>query len=360
MKKIIAAMVLAVASAMAFALPAPSQIENALAAKDYRSARSMTEQVLRERPESAKAHLFNAYILAKTGDKQAAAVELSTAARLDKKGDVKSSALFGRTAGLLEASAPAQKPVQQAYKPAQTYTPAVTYKEPVAPVKQEKGWFASFISILFWLTIAGVLVFLLWKVLNPAPAPVKTYKVTDWNNPTVGTRSTDAGDSHTRTPAAYDEPRVRSASSSFSAPYTGTTSRHVHQPVVQEIHHHHNNGGNNGGSSFGSNLAATAGGVVAGNVISDMLLHRHGHSHGSSHSPSSAAAYENTPSPRYSEPEPAVDYETTRSSFASSSSRDDDWGSSRSSVTNDDWGGGSSSTSSDFSGSSDSGGGGDW
>jgi hypothetical protein len=53
MKKWLLGAALAVISAVAFALPSPHQIEDALASHDYDTAKSMTQEVLRERPDSA-------------------------------------------------------------------------------------------------------------------------------------------------------------------------------------------------------------------------------------------------------------------------------------------------------------------
>ena len=76
MKKLIATVALVFLSAVAWATPSPKQIEAALSAHDYRSARSMVDEVLRDKPQSARAHLLNSYILLKEGKIEAATNEL--------------------------------------------------------------------------------------------------------------------------------------------------------------------------------------------------------------------------------------------------------------------------------------------
>src|SRR6478672_5989220 len=97
MKKALLGIALMLVALVALALPSPQQIEDALANKHYAEAKSMVQEVLREKPESARAHMLNAYLLIHVDKNRVAAnAELQTAAGLDKKGDVKSSPLFGR------------------------------------------------------------------------------------------------------------------------------------------------------------------------------------------------------------------------------------------------------------------------
>jgi hypothetical protein len=110
MKKFIALIIMSLHCVVAFALPRPSQIEDALAGQHYAEARSMVAEVLREKPDSARAHLLNAYLLVHADRNKAAAnAELQTAIGLDKRGDVKSSALFGRVVAEIDL-APAARP----------------------------------------------------------------------------------------------------------------------------------------------------------------------------------------------------------------------------------------------------------
>ncbi len=61
----------------------PDQVYQAAQAGNYRQAQQMMEQILRDHPNSAKAHFVEAEILAKQGQLQRAQDELNTALRLD-------------------------------------------------------------------------------------------------------------------------------------------------------------------------------------------------------------------------------------------------------------------------------------
>lgn len=322
MKKYLAILILAVASAAAFATPSPSQIESALAAHDYQSAKSMTEEVLRDKPESAKAHLFNAYVLLHTGNKAGANEELKTARRLDRSGGVANSALFGRTVAELEAPTAPQKaymaPVSYAAR-----TPVTTYQAPVQTSPEPSHWF-------FWTCLfCGVVGAALYYILRE-PRMKMIYKETQETYTPMPTYDHSSGISRLGVERNYQHTLPRTFHDAPLIP---------HQPVMAPQQ-----------QSMGmmGTAASVAGGVVAGNMISDML-----HT-GRHHRDSYDDSYE---SPRHSpsryvepEPTPSVDYESERSSYSSGSS--DSWGSSSSSSSSDSWDSGSSSSSSSDSGGS--------
>lgn len=333
MKKLIAALLLSLASAVAFALPSPHQIEDALKQGDLNSARSMVHEVLREKPESAKAHLFNAYILAKQGDRSAAQLELQNAKRFDHSGSVQNSALYGRTVATLEAPV---APVKPSYKPAATSTPEVTYSSPVAtPTQPEKpSAFWGFLKFMFWVSVIGLIAYVIYYWYSKKQAAKK---------------EKEAAERAAYRSAMY--PRSTASTSGFSAPYGSSTtasyeSRARHSDVV---HAAPATGGTtivNNGSHGGSGDMVT--GLMLGHMMSGHGSHHHhdhGHSHGSNHSSASASA----PTPVAA---PAVDYDSRSSSF--SSGNGDSWTSSRSSSSSsdDDWGSRSSSYSSSSSSSS--------
>lgn len=308
---------------MANATPSPKDIENALAAKDYQSAKTMTYQVLKEHPMSAKGHLFNAFILAKVDRNPVAAnEELKNVTRLDKKGDVKGSALFGRTVAELEATKPRS---------------ATTLMKPVSPVSQSYTTpsHAAGSSLFFWLVVAGVIGFLIWLITRNRKEVVtvsteqrfqprytdedgvRTRQTVDtWNNPTSYRRGE----------------RIVHVRETASQPV-------YQQPVVQQ---------QQGMGALGT-AASVAGGVVAGSLIMD-AIHGSGHGHGSHHSGGHNDGghshdyhnHANGINENYGSREaaPAVDYETERSSF-SSGSDDSSWdfgSSSSSSSSGSDWG----------------------
>lgn len=336
MKKLFAGIILSLAAVAAMAMPRPSEIENALAAHDYQSAKSMTQEVLRERPDSAKAHLFNAYILAKEGNTVAASEELKNVNRLDRSNDpgraVHNSALYGRTVAELER-APAQRVAPKPSYSAPTYVPSTTYV--TTPVGESALW--KVIKWMFWLTVIGAVLYWIYKAYERS------------NRPVVVTQSWASTPVQPLAVETYERPYLNQGRR-YDAPAHALPVQHVAaQPSTVVV--------NNGGSN--------SGGIVEGMMLNEMLHSHHSHGHDGYGSPRfveretyverPAPAYE---APRYEAPR-STDYETTRSSFSSGS--DDDWRSSSSS---------SSSSSSDYSSggsdwgssSSDSGGGGgsDW
>jgi hypothetical protein len=74
---------LALLSSMAFALPAPKDIEQAVQAGNYQQAETLVREVLREKPESAKAHYELGQILARQSRLPEAHKELVRAQEID-------------------------------------------------------------------------------------------------------------------------------------------------------------------------------------------------------------------------------------------------------------------------------------
>lgn len=83
MKKTIIAALSLLASSIALALPAPSDIEAAVNAGHLSQAESMVREVTREKPDSAKAHYELGQILAREGRNAEARAQLLEAQRLD-------------------------------------------------------------------------------------------------------------------------------------------------------------------------------------------------------------------------------------------------------------------------------------
>jgi hypothetical protein len=318
MKKFIVWLVMSLYCMVAFALPRPSQIEDALASQNYAEARSMVAEVLREKPESARAHLLNAYLLVHADRNKAAAnAELQTAIGLDKRGDVKSSALFGRVVAEID-------------QPTVARPAAVTPKQAAAPSLPPAESTFDWPLVLIVLAIAATgLYIVLRRRAKPAEIPVSP----TWPRATTGA-------SRVSEPAAAP---VRSSAPIYEHPYA--TPLAPQQPM----------------GAFGT-AASVAGGVVAGSVLSDVLLHRHS---SSSHYDDSADRRRrdrdeeeehrrrDSWTPSYSDPSP-VSTSTERSSFSSSSSSNDSWSSSSSyssssdSSSSSDYGSSSSSSSSDW------------
>jgi hypothetical protein len=314
MKKIIVWLVLSFVCAVAYALPRPSQIEDALAGKHYGEAKSMVDEVLRERPDSARAHLLNAYLLAHVDHNRAAAnTELQTAVGLDKRGDVKSSALFGRVVAEIDAQS-AGRTVAAAQHPA-----------PVPAPHAADG--IDWALIILPGLVVGLI---LYYILRPSR---KSSVTTPF--PTTAAYASTFRES-------YPDP-LASRARATPAP----TAPEPYYPAQQSAP-----------SALGT-VAAVAGGVMAGNAMSAMLMGGHSsHRHDDEDEQRRRRARDEEEEERrrrdswsttYSDPSP-VSTSSERSSFSSSSSGSDSWSSSSSydSGSSSDWGSSSSSSSSDW------------
>jgi uncharacterized membrane protein YgcG len=350
MKKFLVGILLSLVTVIAFALPSPRQIEDALAANRYSDAQSMVSQVLRERPDSARAHLLNAYLLIHVNhDKTAANAELNTAAGLDRNGDVKNSPLFGRVVGEIDTyqgatrSAPRQV-VQSGPMVQQAAVSPVAQSEP-----EKKGESHLLLWLFVFFGVVAVLAYLLIRGANRREreeASAYTPYTTRGSRQLTQTRS---GGTYT---APYNPPPVP------LDPYTPAVVFHQPAPVqvVQQAPQ----------QSFGSQVAATASGVVVGELIHDALTSSKHHSR-TWEEPVREREVVRERDPDWGSParssytrdESPVSYSNERSSFSSSSRDDDSWssGSSSSSSSSSDssWSSGSDSSSSSWdSGSSSS------
>ena len=83
MKRLAASLVFVLMSSLAFALPSPRDIETAVNAGQLTQAESMLNEVLREKPNSAKAHYELGEVLARQGRNADARRALLEAQRLD-------------------------------------------------------------------------------------------------------------------------------------------------------------------------------------------------------------------------------------------------------------------------------------
>lgn len=307
MKKWILGVLLSLVTVMAFALPSPRQIEDALANGRYSEAQSMVSEVLRERPDSARAHLMNAYLLVHVQhDKTAANAELNTAVGLDQKGDVKNSQLMGRVVGEIDAQPAAARQTVQSTPVVQqaAVSPVVQYQ----PEQKSGHGFAVFLFVLFFGAV-GVLAYLLIRGANRREGERLSRSA---YNP-------------------YNSPRRIQSAPSASLPYNSgpqpspfdpwltTPPQVIHQaqPVIVQQPQ----------QSFGSQVAATATGVVAGELIHDAIVGSHLRSQTweepvrAYREPVRETVYREPPTPVREES--PVSYQNERKSF--SSGDDDSW-----------------------------------
>jgi len=334
MKKWLLGLVLAVSSAVAFALPSPHQIEDALATQHYSDARSMVQQVLEEKPDSARAHLLDAYILIHVDhNKQAASQELDNARRLDKKGDVANSPLFGRTAAEIDMTKASAKPApaQQQAQPAQGVVQDGTQFQP-----QPKHEGHPFLTFLLFVAIIGLIGYILYLIFRRPRVVVQERHV--YHAPTYDTGSVASA------PAISVSSAPRVTSTVVERQVVG--SAYVSPPAAPVII---NNGGGYG-RGYGND------GFVEGMLIGEMMeenretrreldADRYERRRERDSYSSSSSSYDASPSSS----EPSTSYASDRQSFSSGS--DDSW-SSRSSSSSSYSSSSSDSSSSWSSGSS--------
>lgn len=365
MKKFLVSLALGLAAAVAFAVPNPKQIEQAMEHGQWGQARAMVNEVLAAKPDSARAHLLNAAtIMNIEKDVALAEQELNLAAELDKKGDVRNSRLFAKMRqDIAAAQASYRAPPVQTYAPPVVAAPAPA-PEPVVVTSKPKEEGSSFLTKFFWLVVLFVVGFgvFYWFRRKSSQPELAT---------SLSSSSTVMGS--TQPPKDYQ--------SYASSRRTYVPPAPVYVPPQQST-----------GPSVLETAVGVAGGVVVGNMIHDAITKPKvdepftrrresdysssapapvpyfpepapapssyssgtGSSWGDSSSYSSSTDDEPAPAPapsysRSSYSSSSDDDSSSRSSYSSSSSSDSSWSSSSSSDSS--WG--SSSDSSSSSSSSD-------
>lgn len=310
------------------ASPSPKQIEKALAAQDFEAARGMVNSVLVEHPNSARAHLMNAYILEHADHNAVAAnEELKNVVRLDNKGDVKYSSLFGKVVAEIEATPVV---VQKHVEPRKT-----SYAQPSYQSASQSGSHA----IVYILLGCGVLIIagILYSVINQPKVIVQKIEQERFY-PAYTTHS--SGETYRET--VDREQPIRS--SAYIQPVPQQTFIAAQPQVINQAPQRQ-------GMGMLGTAASVAGGVVAGELLMDAIHGNSGHHHGGYRDNSDRdydAPWRETT--RYEAPK--VDYLVKESSFSSGS--DDSWttsSSSSSSSSDSSWDDSSSSSGSDSGGS---------
>jgi hypothetical protein len=168
---------MAVAAAVAFALPTPKDIESAVNAGNLTQAESMLREVIQEKPQSAKAHYELGQVLARATRYADAQTELKKAKELDPSlkfagSPEKFNDTFDKVNRLAQTAASGQVSSPALNSPAT----AVTAPAPKAPAALEPAFPMSYV----WLGIAGLVVLALFlrrnkpQAANPSYAPAGT------------------------------------------------------------------------------------------------------------------------------------------------------------------------------------------
>lgn len=157
-----------VASAAVYAAsPSVDQVYQAARAGRYTDAQAMMDQVLKEHPDSGRAHYVQAELLAKQGQYDRAREELATAERLAPGLPFAKAASVQGLRTRLNGTSTVESPVVPAGTPTvQSGLPAAQYgpDQYSAPREQrssgEGGGGFGFMPIVFFLVIAGVAFFI--------------------------------------------------------------------------------------------------------------------------------------------------------------------------------------------------------
>jgi len=330
MKKWLIGFLMAFVWSIAFALPSPRQIEDAIASQHYSDARSMVQQVLEEKPDSARAHLLDAFILIHVDhNKQAASQELDNARRLDQRGDVKNSPLFGRTAAEIDMTKVTRQPSYSAQP-----TPQVQQNVDIATVPQEpKHEGHPFLIFFIFLMVFGVIGYTIYRYLKRQRQVVETRLV-----------HTPYTDSIMHTPYVAPNRLVQNPQDAATKNYVDASRSGLSVQQAPVVHPSSPVIINNSGGGYGYGRGD---GFVEGMLIGEMIETRRelAEDRYERRNSYSSSSYDSSPSSS----EPATSYASDRQSFSSGS--DDSW-SSRSSSS--DYSSSSSSSSSWDSGSASS------
>lgn len=177
-RRLLAGLALALAASFAWALPTPKDIEQAVNAGEYRQAETMLREVIKEKPQSAKAQYELGEVLAREGRNIEARAALQEAQRLDPSLKFASSPqrfndLLNKIpkTDSLSSTAPGASLGGPAAKPAPTHNTAPVVSQS-APAPASSG------SSFPWgyILIAGGVLFVVWKLAtrvlpSPSPAP---------------------------------------------------------------------------------------------------------------------------------------------------------------------------------------------
>ena len=175
--KSVVAGALVVSATLALALPAPKDIETAVAAGHYTQAESLLREVLQDKPQSAKAHYELGQVLAHEQRYKEAQTELQKAKDIDPSlkfaaSPEKFNTVFAKVDTL--ASAPTSSVVMAPSVVPGTHAATKATQEPAS---NGGGFSLSYV----WLAIAGLVVLGLWlrrsaaaNANNATYAPVST------------------------------------------------------------------------------------------------------------------------------------------------------------------------------------------
>lgn len=153
MKRAVATFILVLVSSVALALPAPKDIEAAVKSGQLSQAETMLHEVIKEKPNSAKAHYELGQVLAREGRNHEARQELLEAQRIDPS--LKFATDPQRFRDLLNR-VPATGAPTLSVPPA----PAVNHVSPAAPAGSSFPW--------VYVLLGGGVLLVIWLVVSRA------------------------------------------------------------------------------------------------------------------------------------------------------------------------------------------------
>lgn len=193
MKRAMATFVLVLLSSAALALPAPKDIEAAVKSGQLAQAETMLHEVIKEKPNSAKAHYELGQVLAREGRNHEARHELLEAQRLDPSLKFATDPQHFRD--LLNK-------IPAAGTPTLTVPPApaaVPHASPVVPAEHAFPW--------TYVLLGGGVLIVLWLVVSRASAAARSPSAT-----VVGGGAAGAGSGYGYGPGGYGVPPQSPAS----------------------------------------------------------------------------------------------------------------------------------------------------
>lgn len=235
-KRIALGWMVAMLSAVAWALPTTQQVEQAVQRGDYAQAETMMKEVVGARGDSARAHYVYAEILAHNGNFAQASQEASRARQIDPAIKFTEPAKFSAFQQLLERQ---QQP--------QGAKPQARRSEAAAPTSAPPAPAAGGLPSWVWIAGLAALGFGLWKVMSRRSA------VGAAAGPAFGANQPMAAQAYGQAPMA---------GGNFGAPMAGGG----YAPGMQMP---------SAGGGMMRTGAAVAGGLAAG-VLLDQMMHRGG------------------------------------------------------------------------------------
>ncbi len=161
MKKILLALAssLMLVSALAFAVPSASQIDQSIRSNNWQQADAQLSEVLQAHPDSAKAHYLYAQVLDREGRSSDALAQLQQAKTLDPSVKFTSQSAFDATAARIRSNA---NRANASTETAQTHSTGNPFNQGALAAPEAKHGPSMGLWILMAVVIVGIVLVLRW------------------------------------------------------------------------------------------------------------------------------------------------------------------------------------------------------